>query len=42
MYPVLFFSFVKLYFGISLVFLHILGPQDVSYLVQVIKSSQVK
>jgi len=39
MYPVLFFSFFRLYFGISLVFWHILGPQDVRYLVQVIKSS---
>jgi len=26
-------------YGLSLIFLHILGPQYVSYLVQVIKSS---
>jgi len=39
MSPVLGMWFLKLYFGSSLGFLHILGPQDVSYVVQVINSS---
>jgi len=42
MYPILFFLFLMIYFGLSLVFLHILGPQDVSYVVRVVKASSVE